>query len=82
MHVLGICAIVTAGVAVIGLLIDGADDCWFFALLSTACLLQGMSEAYQEHDARTVGCLMGAAFFAGACLRALRKDRAPAGGGT
>jgi hypothetical protein len=81
MHLIGLIALAVAVLAVLVLLL-GAPDSWFFALLAMACLLQGVHEAYQEHNATTLACLVVAAFFGGASFRGLFGRRAAQGGGT
>ncbi|MHC3474649.1 hypothetical protein ACYF6T_38970 [Streptomyces sp. 7R007] len=81
MPTLGFTALGVAALAVV-VLLCGARDSWFFSLLSLAWLIQGASEAYQEHRTRTLGCLLAGAFLVGAAFRALLIRRAPAGGGT
>lgn len=76
MHMLPVAALIIAVCSVIGLIFDYRDDgCWFLGLLCAACLLQGIFEAWQEHHARAVGCLVAAAFVAGGCALALIKGR-------
>ncbi|MBY8341967.1 hypothetical protein LXH13_06385 [Streptomyces spinosirectus] len=81
MQYTGLIALTIAVIAVLALLV-GANDPWFFSLLAMACLLQGAREAYQEHHATAVACLVGGAFFAGAAFRGLFKGRAAQQGGT
>ncbi|MCI3277480.1 hypothetical protein [Streptomyces cylindrosporus] len=75
MHHIGPAVLAVAALAALALLL-GARASWFYALLSLACLLQGASEAYQEHRFPTLGCLVAAAFFAGAAFHALFANTA------
>lgn len=81
MNLFGLAALSLAVIAVL-LLAFGAGDSWFFGLLAMALLLQGAREAYQEHRATTLLCLIGGAFFAGASFRSLLRRHTAPGGGT
>ncbi|MET7477963.1 hypothetical protein ABZT17_26850 [Streptomyces sp. NPDC005648] len=70
MHFIGLTALTVVVLAVAALLL-GVRPSWFFALLSLACLLQSFSEAYEEHRVRALGCLIAAAFLAGASFYSL-----------
>ncbi|MFJ6841404.1 hypothetical protein ACIQRE_01905 [Streptomyces griseoluteus] len=58
-----------------------AGDSWVCALLSAACLLNGLGSAYQERTLPAFASLLGGAAFAGASVHSLyataRQRRQP-----
>ncbi|HET6636790.1 MAG TPA: hypothetical protein VFH77_17365 [Streptomyces sp.] len=75
MSPLNLVGIALAAAAVIGVLLFGLPDGWFFSLLALASMLGAADEAYQENQRAAAAFLAASAVFAATAGYSVYRDR-------